>query len=109
MTLTNTNSLVLLQAAKVLGITAQILNSSQGKIKLTKGQKSHIVHKRGFNLNSHQAIILTRSKIKTLVLLRHHSLPAPRSSRHFPLVVKPVSGQKGQDVYLNIKNQPQLA
>src|SRR3989344_9584257 len=108
MTLTNTNSLILLQAAKSLGITAQILNSSQGKIQLTKGQKSRIVHKHGFNLNPHQAIILTRNKIKTLALLRRHSLPTPRSSRHFPLVVKPVSGQKGQGVYLNIKNQSQL-
>ena len=108
MTLTNTNSLILLQAAKSLGITAQILNSSQGKIQLTKGQKSRIVHKHGFNLNPHQAIILTRNKIKTLALLRRHNLPTPRSSRHFPLVVKPVSGQKGQHVYLNIHSPTQL-
>lgn len=107
--LTNTNSLILLQAAPALGITAQILNSSQGKIRLTKGKKSHIVHKKGFNLNSHQAIILTRNKIKTLTLLRRHGLPVPRPSHRFPLVVKPVSGQKGQHVYLNIKNQLQLA
>ena len=114
MTLTNTNSLILLQAAKTLGISTQILNSSQGKIKLTKGEKSHIVHKHGFNLNPHQAIVLTRNKIKTLTLLRRHGLPVPkiydlRSKIYFPLVIKPVSGQKGQHVYLNIKNQPQLA
>ncbi|OGY16616.1 MAG: hypothetical protein A2784_03765 [Candidatus Chisholmbacteria bacterium RIFCSPHIGHO2_01_FULL_48_12] len=113
MTLTNTNSLVLLQAAKVLGITAQILNSSQGKIKLIKGQKSHIVHKCGFNLNPHQAIILTRNKLKTLALLRRHGLPTPKiyylkSNISFPLVLKPVSGQKGQHVYLNLQNQAQL-
>jgi cyanophycin synthetase len=108
MTLTNTNSLILLQATKTLGIAAQILNLSQGKIRLTKGKKSHIVHKLGFNLNSHQAIISTRNKLKTLTLLRRHGLPIPRPSHRFPVAAKPISGQKGQHVYLNIQNRSQL-
>ncbi|MBI4034904.1 MAG: ATP-grasp domain-containing protein [Candidatus Chisholmbacteria bacterium] len=113
MPLSNTNSRILLQAAKSLGITAQIINYPNEKIKLTKGQKSHIVHKKGINLNLHSAIILTRNKAKTLDLLRHHGLPIPKiydlkSNISFPLVVKPISGQKGQHVYLNIQNQNQL-
>lgn len=106
---TNTNSRILIDAARKLGISVKILNSSQGKIRLIKGKKSHIVHKHGFNLNPHQAIVLTRNKLKTLALLRRHGLPVPRPSHRFPLAVKPVSGQKGQHVYLNIQNQLQLA
>lgn len=108
MPLTNTNSRILLQAAKSLGITTQIFNLSEVKIKLTKGQKSHIVHKKGLNLNSRSAIRLTHNKTKTLTLLHRHGLPVPPSSNRFPLVVKPAFGQKGQHVYLNIQNQSQL-
>ena len=109
MPITNTNPRILLQAAKTLRITPQILDKVKYKIKLTKGKKSHIVHKHGFNLNSHQSIVLTRNKAKTLALLAYHHLPIPSpSSTKFPLVVKPVSGQKGRHVYLNIRNQSQL-
>lgn len=95
MSITNTNSRILLQAARKLGITARLLDSAK-------------VHPHSFGLNSHQAILLTRDKLKTLALLRRHGLPVPSSSSQFPLAVKPVSGQKGQHVYLNIRNQSQL-
>ena len=109
MSITNTNSRIILQAAKKLGITARVLDSAKLKIKLTYGAHSHLVHSHSFGLNPHQAILLTRNKLKTLDLLRRHGLPVPSPrTPGFPLALKPVSGQKGQHVYLDIRNQAQL-
>lgn len=119
--LTNTNHLILIQAAKKLAIKTDILSSNPPKILFSKNGKSHLITEKSFGLNqSKKAIHTSRNKTLTIKTLKKANLPTPnqtvihhpadylsgftRRMPDFPQVIKPVSGQKGQEVFLDIKN-----
>ena len=114
----NANALILLKAAKDLGIKTKILKHKPFKIQFQKDQKTHIIRSKSFNLNTNQkALDISRHKALTLQTLQLNNLPTPRhtviSSPHsyqdinlpFPQVIKPSVGEKGKYVFLNIKDQ----
>ncbi|MBU1084829.1 MAG: hypothetical protein ABIJ43_03300 [Candidatus Beckwithbacteria bacterium] len=120
MTILNTNALILLQAAKKLGIKTQILQSKPFKIKFTHNNKSHLIHSKSFNINtSKKALKISKNKNLTLKTLAKIGLPIPKHTTihkpadyknacqkiSFPQVIKPLTGEKGKHVYLNIKDQ----
>ncbi|MBU1085690.1 MAG: hypothetical protein ABIJ43_01935 [Candidatus Beckwithbacteria bacterium] len=117
-TITNTNAIILLEAAKKLGIKTQILQSKPFKINFTHQNKSHIIRSKSFNLNtSSQALEISKNKSLTNQTLALANLPTPRHTTAssplnyqdcnipFPQVIKPSTGEKGKHVYLNIKDQ----
>lgn len=125
---TNTNILILLQTAKKLGISYQILDWEKYKIKFTKGKISHIITSKTLGINPSKAIEFTKDKSKVVQALKKAGLPVlpqiiiktlkdyqahfptpglkPRGWK-FPQVIKPVYGQKGKNIYLNIKTEVQ--
>lgn len=116
--ITNTNILILLQSAEKLGIKYQVLDWEKHKIKLTKNNKSHIITSKSLGINSSQAIAFTKDKSKVVHALKKACLPVLpqiviknlkdyQSKIPFPQVIKPLFGQKGKHVYLNIKTQKQ--
>lgn len=119
-TITNSNGLILLDAAKKLGITTKIINSKPFKINFIHQKKSHLIRAKSFNLNTSQkAKNIAKDKSLTLQTLALAGLPVPRhatlSSPHsypdislpFPQVIKPSTGEKGKHVFLDIKNKSQ--
>ncbi len=116
--LTNTNHLILIQAAKKLAIKTDILSSDPPKILFTKNGKSHLIAEKSFGLNSTKSINLSHNKSTTIKKLKQAHIPTPSQTIiaslsgysqacqkiPFPQVIKPVTGQKGQDVFLDIKN-----
>jgi cyanophycin synthetase len=121
-TITNTNHLILLEAAKNLGLKTQILQASPPLIKFSSQAKTHLIGEKSFGLNrSSRAKIISRNKALTLKTLKAASLPVPQqiiinrpkeylkkySQIAFPQVIKPLSGEKGRLVFLNIKNKTQ--
>lgn len=114
----NTNTLILLQAAQKLGIDFEILDWEKYKIKFFKNGKAHVTTKKTFGLNSSESIFAARNKYRTYQALKAASLPVlvqavvkskkdyQKEARPigFPQVVKPITGEKGRNVYLNIKN-----
>lgn len=117
--LTNTNHLILIQAAKKLAIKTDILSSDPPKILFSKGGKSHLIAEKSFGLNSTKSINLSHNKSTTIKKLKQAHLPTPSQTIitslsdysqacqkiPFPQVIKPVTGQKGKYVFLNIKGQ----
>ena len=113
----NTNHLILLETAKKLGIKTKILSYQPIKIKYTYNNKTHLITQKSFNINtSKKALKISRNKSLTIQTLALSGLPTPRhatiNSPHdykdikvpFPQVIKPLFGEKGKHVYLNIKN-----
>lgn len=117
----NTNILILLQAAQKLGINYQILDYQKYKIRLLKNNKTHIITNKSLGINPSQPIAISHDKNKVYKILKKNNLPVLpqviiknladyQKKAHlipFPQVIKPVFGQKGQHVYLNIKDQSQ--
>ena len=114
----NANALILLKAAKALGIKAKVLNQKPFKIEFSHDSKTHIIRSKSFNLNTNpEAIETARSKSKTIQTLALAGLPTPRHATissslnyqdiniPFPQVIKPTTGEKGKHVYLNIKDK----
>jgi cyanophycin synthetase len=119
--ITNTNHLILLKAAKKLGITPQILQTKPVAVKYICKNKSHLITEKSFGLNkSQKAKTISKNKASTLTVLQKANLPTPQfhliTKRHhykkalksipFPQVIKPLTGQKGKYIFLNIKDQP---
>ena len=122
----NTNILILLQACKKLGIKYQILDWKKYKIKLAKNNRSYIITSKSLGINPSKAIAFTKDKSKVVHALKKAGLPVlpqiviknlptpglfsrlvqPRGWKT-PYVIKPLFGQKGKHVYLNIKTKNQ--
>lgn len=119
--ISNTNSQILINSAKKLGIKVELLDEEKLKLRLTLNNKSHIVTKKSFGINPSQAIKLTRNKNRVSQLLAKHHIPLPQEVQinsiseleskklpPLPLVIKPSEGQKGHDVYIGIKDSKTL-
>ncbi|HUW21866.1 MAG TPA: hypothetical protein VMW41_04335 [Candidatus Bathyarchaeia archaeon] len=117
----NTNILILLKTCQKMGIKYQLLDWDKYKFKLVKDCKEHIIWEKSMGLNSSLAISISRDKHKTYQILKKANLPVLpqievknlaqyQEKGHlipFPQVLKPTLGEKGQNIYLNIKNQKQ--
>jgi len=118
--ITNTNHLILLQVAQKLGIQTKILQTKPIKIKYTYQNKSHIISEKSFGINqSKTAKQFSKNKDLTLQILKKANLPVPKhtvinqlkqysqtiKTIPFPQTIKPLTGEKGKYIYLNIKNQ----
>ena len=117
-TITNSNILILLQASQKLGINFQILDWQKYKIKFSYQNLNHIIASKSLGLNSSSAIAFSRNKNQVLLKLKQAGLPvlpqkiikSPKDYLKikaiipFPQVIKPLYGQKGRHVYLNLKN-----
>lgn len=116
----NTNHLILLAAAEKLGIKTEIIQSKPVKIKYTFGDRHHVITEKSFGLNhSQKAKDISHNKSLTIKTLAQTNLPVPQqltinnSGQYskcitiipFPQVIKPLAGEKGKDVFLNINNQ----
>jgi cyanophycin synthetase len=119
--ISNTNSQILIKTAQKMGIEVEILDEEKLKLKLSKNNKSHIVTKKSFGINSSESIKLTRNKKRVTDLLQKNHIPTIkeveiRSLKElkkitlppFPLVLKPSEGQKAHDVYVGIRNKETL-
>jgi len=115
---TNTNAIILLKAAKNLNIKTQIINIKPFKIKFSKNKKTHIIRAKSFNLNtSQQAKDIAKNKSLTLQTLALSNLPTPQHatvsnplnyqdiSIPFPQTIKPLTGEKGRYIFLNIQDK----
>jgi|GEM_PF-542964 cyanophycin synthetase len=112
----NTNHLILLKAAKKLGLKTKIISHDPVKIEYSSKSKTHLISQKSFGLNSEQPRQISKDKALALQTLALNNLPTPRhvtvSSPQnyqdvdfpFPQVIKPSTGEKGKHVYLNIKN-----
>lgn len=119
--ITNTNTLIFLTALDRLKVRYRILEEETGKIQLFFNHHSHIVTKHSFGLNSRSSLVNSKSKIITRQLLKNAGLPILNqwtvksisayqnltNKLPYPQVIKPISGQKGRHVYLNIKDKNQ--
>lgn len=116
------NSYMLIQAAKKLGIKVDLVDRENLRLKLSYGGKSHELTKKSLGINNSSSLALTRNKHKTSEILRNHHIQVPEeivissiqelnvsSLPPFPLVVKPLDGQKGAGVYIGIASFDQLA
>jgi D-alanine-D-alanine ligase-like ATP-grasp enzyme len=117
----NTNSQILIETARKMGIKVELLDQEKVKLRLTKNNKTHIVTKKSFGINPSKAIKLTRNKNAVAKLLNKHNIPTPyqieihslkelKTKRlpPFPIVLKPAEGQKAHDVYVSIKDEKKL-
>jgi len=115
----NSNIRLLLQTAEKLGIAWELLDLKKLKIKFTNKNKTYIIHKKSLGLNSKQSIHISRSKQRTQRKLKQAGLAVlpqkiikklpdwekNKNDLKFPLVIKPVFGEKGKDVFLNITDR----
>lgn len=115
---TNSNLQIVFQAAQRLRLHPQVVSSDPPVLQISLGAKTHRITAKSFGLNSPKAISLSRDKSKTIKILQKHHLPTPQQiivhsvkeylsvcqSAHWriPQVIKPLAGQKGQFVFLNI-------
>jgi len=118
---TNTNILILLQTADQLGIKWQVLDWDKYKIKLSQDQQNHLITKKSFGLNHSKAIEISRDKYLTNQQLKQADLNVLRQlkinslaeyfkkadSIPFPQVIKPVTGEKGWQVYIKLADKNQ--
>ncbi|MFC1711654.1 hypothetical protein ACFLZ1_03660 [Patescibacteria group bacterium] len=117
----NTNIQILINACKSLGIKYQIQDWEKYKLKLTHKNKTHVITSKSLGINESKAISETHNKHEVYNLLKKASLPVLTQVKirnmvdfdkqnliSFPLTLKPLKGQKGKHVYLNIKNKLQL-
>jgi cyanophycin synthetase len=119
--ITNTNIFILLQTAQKLGIDYQILDWEKYQIQLSKADKTHLITKKSLGINSIKGIETSKDKHQTYQALQQINLPVLSQIKvkslvdyqkklkliPFPQVIKPLLGEKGQNIYLNIKNQEQ--
>jgi len=116
----NTNHLILLTAAKKLSIKTQILKTDPISIKYTYKNQSHLITEKSFGINkSAKAKAISKNKALTLKTLAKANLPTPHhtvirqptgypktiKTIPFPQVIKPLTGEKGKYIFLNIKDQ----
>lgn len=119
--ITNSNALILLEAAKSLGVKAEVIQEKPFIIDLTHNNQTHQIRAKTFNLNTDpQAKQTAKNKVLTGQTLALAGLPTPRQatvsslenypdiSLPFPQVVKPPMGEKGKQIYLDLKT-PELA
>lgn len=115
------NSYMLIQAAKELGIAIKLKDEEKLSLKLSYQGKTHTVTKKSLGINTTEAIRLSHDKYQTTSLLKKNGMKIPQEVLihtqadldvtiipPFPVVVKPLSGQKGADVFMGIKDQEQL-
>jgi len=117
----NTNHLILLAAAKKLCLKTQILKTDPISIKYAYQNQSHTITEKSFGLNkSDKAKTISKNKALTLKTLKQANLPTPQhtvihqpqdypstlKTIPFPQVIKPLTGEKGQYIFLNIKDKP---
>lgn len=102
-----------------MGIKYQLLDIKKYKFALIKNKKRHIIREKSLGLNTPQAISIARDKHKTYQILKKAGLPVlkqvkiknindyEKKSRliSFPQVIKPALGEKGKNIYLNVKNR----
>lgn len=115
----NSNVRLLLQAAKELGINWVMVDDDRYQVLLEKNNQVHEITAHSFRLNSPKSIQLTQDKYRTYNLLKKNQIPVlPKllikseneylKNYHklpFPQVVKPSGGEKGRQVFLNIKDK----
>lgn len=117
---TNSNHQILFSAAQKLNLSPAVISVKPPVLSFRSGQRTHRITEKSFGLNSTKSINLSRNKSKTIKKLSQHHLPVPQQiivhsvkeylsvcqSAHWriPQVIKPFTGQKGQFVFLNIKN-----
>lgn len=119
---TNSNHQILLEAAQKLKLSPVVISVKPPILSFRSGRRTHQITEKSFGLNSTKTINLSRNKSKTIKKLSQHHLPVPQQiivhsvkeylsvcqSAHWriPQVIKPLTGQKGKFVFLNIKNVP---
>ena len=97
------------------GITFDTDTKHLIKNNVRKSYKNHF--------NSREAIKLSRNKMQTNSILRQHNIPVLKSvswgknkpkninrinSLKFPVVVKPIAGTQGKDIFMNLQNTKQV-
>ncbi|MCG2691545.1 hypothetical protein L6272_01815, partial [Microgenomates group bacterium] len=117
---TNSNLQILFEAAQKLNLSPTVISVKPPVLSFQAGRRTHRITEKSFGLNSTKTINLSRNKSKTIKKLSQQHLPVPQQiivhsvkeylsvcqSAHWriPQVIKPLTGQKGQFVFLNIKN-----
>jgi len=115
---TNSNHQILFAAAQNLNLSPAVISIKPPVLSFRSGCRTHRITEKSFGLNSTKSINLSRNKSKTIKIFQKHHLPTPihtviyylkdYSSAcqqiPFPQVIKPLTGQKGLFVFLNIKN-----
>lgn len=118
---TNSNHQILFAAAQKLNLSPAVISVKPPILSFRAGRRTHQITEKSFGLNSTKSINLSHNKSKTIKILQKHHLPVPQQiivhsvkeylsvcqSAHWriPQVIKPLTGQKGQFVFLNIKNK----
>lgn len=118
---TNTNLQIIFEAAQKLNLSPAVISVNPPILSFRSGRRTHRITEKSFGLNSTKTINLSHNKSKTIKILQKHGLPVPqqitvnsvaqylsgftRQMPGFPQVIKPLTGQKGQFVFLNIKNK----
>ncbi len=121
--ITNTNIKILIQAAQDLGIQTRLISLDPVKIeykdKKNKATKTFILgHDLRKLTKDKQAKAISRDKLQTLKTLKQANLPVPEfflvktikeyekliQKLPFPQVIKPLTSEKGKNVFLNIKD-----
>lgn len=116
---TNSNHQILLEAAQKLKLSPTVISVKPPILSFRAGRRTHQITEKSFGFNSTKSINLSRNKSKTIKILQKYHLPTPihavicRPKDYpsacqqisFPQVIKPLTGQKGQFVFLNIKNK----
>lgn len=118
---TNSNLQILFAATQKLNLSPVVISVKPPILSFRAGHRTHRITEKSFGLNSTKTINLSRNKSKTIKKLSQHHLPVPQqiivhsvkeylsvcqSARwRIPQVIKPLTGQKGQFVFLNIKNK----
>lgn len=115
----NSNHQILLEAAQKLNLSPAVISIKPPVLSFRAGRRTHRITEKSFGLNSTKSINLSRNKSKTIKILQQHRLPTPAHTViyhlkdypsacqeiSFPQVIKPLTGQKGQYVFLNIKGK----
>jgi len=115
---TNSNLQILFAAAQQLHLRPKVISSDPPVLQISTGAKTHRITEKSFGLNSTKTINLSHNKSKTIKILQKHHLPTPAQtiiyhekdypsacqSIPFPQVIKPLTGQKGRLVFLNINH-----
>jgi len=118
---TNSNLQILFAAAQKLNLSPVVISVQPPILSFRSGQRTHQITEKSFGLNSTKTINLSLNKSKTIKKLSQYHLPVPQqiivhsvkeylsacqSARwRIPQVIKPLTGQKGQFVFLNIQNK----
>jgi len=115
----NTNIKLLIKAAEKNKISCTMIDDDRYQILLEKDKKAHIITNHGLKINLQSSLQLVKNKYLLAKFFKKAGIPVLSkitissqkqylknySKIPFPQVIKPVAGEKGRQVFLNIKDK----